>query len=618
MEINRLVRKSSSIRKVLAYIKGMGIIKKFVFIYFIIFVIPILFFALYSFNNANENLKEDYYNESREELDKAYANISQNIRICENVMETALGNTRFIDFTSKDMLKDDLALIEFKRSEYSQIVNLINFNPSINNIHFFIDNDKVYELPPLLFKENSFGKSDLISYIKSLKGNQYFEISGLDTYTGAASNRVVSLYREILGTGQKHLGILEVNMLQEVFFNDLYTNPAEEHSALFLLQKGENEIAYYDSNRNFYIKRREVLKDIISGIKKETLSGQGNFHLRIGKSNFVVIYRYLRKLDSFIYQIYSTEGITVQLDYVRNNIIIAVTISIIVLFFVTYFSAAILLKKLNRVVYSMRKVQAGNLDVSIPVKGNDEVDEAAIHFNHMVHRIKDLISELVAKKLAVKDAELKALQSQINSHFINNVLESIRMLAEIEKKREIADAIASLGQLMRYSMSWKRKNVYLEEEISLVNNYIVLMNIVADMKIELKISINSELLAYRIPKMSIQPLVENAVNHGLEPKGTEGQINISAFTEKGRVVIEITDDGVGIDEKELNRLRQVLLNGEDDEPESKQSHGIGLLNVQKRINLFCGDSYGIKIDSIKNEFTKVSLHLDCEKKIGGW
>ena len=208
--------------------------------------------------------------------------------------------------------------------------------------------------------------------------------------------------------------------------------------------------------------------------------------------------------------------------------------------------AAILMKKLNNVVISIRKVQTGDLNVVIPIKGRDEIDELARHFNSMLFKIKDLLSQLLRKQLIAKESEIKALQSQINSHFIYNVLESIRMLAEVEQKREIGDAIFSPGMLMRYSMRWKDQYVSLEEELALVRNYILLINIISEFKIELTIKIDKELQTYKIPKMSIQPLVENEVNHGIEPKGNKGTISISATASDHSVVIEIIDDGIGL------------------------------------------------------------------------
>lgn len=267
----------------------------------------------------------------------------------------------------------------------------------------------------------------------------------------------------------------------------------------------------------------------------------------------------------------------------------------------------LILKKLRQVILSMRAVENGNFDISIDIKGDDEIDELAQHFLNMVEKLKILIGEMVRREVAQKDAQIKALQSQINAHFIYNVLENIKMMAEYSENYDVSDAITKLGKMMRYNMSWKRKFVTLKEEIENIQNYISLMNIRYDNEIKLLVNVDNEILNIEVPKLILQPIVENAINYGIEPKGEGGSIFIDGSIIGNYIVISIIDDGLGIEEEKLVAIQTALEN--DTETECYHGQGIALKNVNERIKLAYGKEFGIKIDSKFGEFTKVTITL---------
>lgn len=618
MKLRLIAKIIYALKRPIELIKGLSISKKFIILYVVVFAIPIFAYGIYSFKSANDSIKVDFYKQSVGELDKAYDSIRSNIKICENVAQIAKGNSSFLECVNGDMGNDDVALIEFKRKEYSQIVNIQEINPNINAIKFFMDNNKVYELPPVLNKESSFNNQEFIKYLKGLNEKLCFNVNSSDKLLNGSSIEVVSLYWEIRDIEQKHQGFLEVNMLQNIFFNDLYQNKEDKNSLLFAFDGRNIEKSIFNRSSQFFKARSKVFDSILTQIGESTFKSNSTFSFKVSNENFTIICKYVENINTYIIKIYSLDGITEKLNSVRNNILVFIIVAILALCLITYFTTTILMKKINTVVVSMRRVQAGDLSVVIPINGRDEIDELAKHFNSMLFKVKDLISQLLRKQLVAKESEIKALQSQINSHFIYNILESIRMLAEVEQKREIGDAIFSLGKLMRYSMHWKDNYVNLEEEVALVRNYILLINIISDFKVELTIKVDKELQAYKIPKMSIQPLVENAVNHGIEPKGNKGRISITAVVSDNCMVIEIMDNGMGIEEEKLIRINNILYSDNFDEDETFGKNGIGLINVHQRIHLFCGKQYGLIINSKINEFTRVVIRLPYEKSLGGW
>lgn len=610
-------RRPESISRLVGYVQSLSISAKFVLLYVIVFAVPIFIYAYYAFNNTTASMQAGYSRQSLDNLDAVFEHINRNIDTSETVIGTALDNDRFLEFIDGDMTRDDLALIGFKQNEYDQMVNLKNLNPTINNITFYMDNERIYELPPVLVGKAAFQDSELFDRLIRMRGREYFQINRDDRNAAGVPVHVVSLYRGITDHRQ-HEGVIEVNMQQNLFFQDLYDNPEEENELLLVLKADEPNSLLFNDNSAFYKKRVPAFADLTANLTAHTGKEKESYRFESSGERFAANAKYIRKMDAYLVQVYSLEGITGKIRDMRNRILIAVLVAISVLGIVTYALSSLLLKKLGVVVASMRRVQAGDLNVVVPVRGGDELDSLAGHFNHTLVKVKDLIAQLLAKELAVNEAENKALQSQINSHFVYNVLESIRMLAETEDKPDISEAVFSLGKMMRYSMKGQGQHVRLSEEAAMAGTYVTLMNIVSDTRVELTADIDGELQQCLVPKLSIEPLVENAVTHGIEPKGKDGSVAIVAMRRGDSLIVAVVDDGVGLDDRELARINGALDDEDVSRIELASKSGIGLFNVHRRIRLLYGKPYGISIASEKDVYTRVEMRLPYNRNIGGW
>jgi two-component system sensor histidine kinase YesM len=299
------------------------------------------------------------------------------------------------------------------------------------------------------------------------------------------------------------------------------------------------------------------------------------------------------------------------MNLARNNIMLGILAVIIILFVVTYFITSALLKKIKIMKEYMRKVQYGNVSVSVPYLGNDEIGELADHFQKMMNRINELIALTIQNQQAIKTAEIKALNAQINSHFTYNTLDTIQMMAEVVEEYEIADAVNYLGKLMRYSADWKNNRFSaLRDEIKYAKNYISLINIKYDKIVQLDLQVEEDhLLDTRVPRMILQPVIENSVFHGIRPNKRQGCITIRVFTEGSNLIIEVLDNGKGIDSKTLAMLRKRLQSNIDTPTDYNMNDSIGLYNVHERIKLYYGEEYGISIESEFNSYAKVRIAL---------
>jgi two-component system sensor histidine kinase YesM len=227
------------------------------------------------------------------------------------------------------------------------------------------------------------------------------------------------------------------------------------------------------------------------------------------------------------------------------------------------------------------------------------------HFNRMIIRVKDLLQEVSLTEKRKQKADMRALQNQINPHFIYNTLESIRMLAESNDDPRVAKLTYLLGLQMRYSIVRSEEAVTIRQELDHVRNYYQLLQIRFPDKFNLNIDVPEKFLQLPVIKLVFQPIVENAVFHGLDQKAGLGTLSITAWSEHGNAVFCVEDDGIGMDEATLRSLNNNLQNGTESE-----RFGIGLRNVNERIRLHYGSSFGLLVESVLGVGTRVTLRIE--------
>lgn len=263
----------------------------------------------------------------------------------------------------------------------------------------------------------------------------------------------------------------------------------------------------------------------------------------------------------------------------------------------------------------MKSVRENNLNVQIKVKSNDEIGELSLAFNEMLERIRNLIYEVGTLETQNKEAELKKavaeldmLQSQINPHFLYNTLDSISMMAYIHKDYETRNMVVALGKLLRLGIFNGDKIIPLKEELTHAKSYITIQKMRYPDLFDISFDIPPELIECRIPKLILQPLIENSLHHGIENKRSKGHIVITAAQNKNTLVLDIIDDGAGMTQERLSQITEQLnSNVEMFNPGSS----IGILNVHSRIRLYFkeDDNYGIKILSSSSQGTHIRITL---------
>jgi len=254
----------------------------------------------------------------------------------------------------------------------------------------------------------------------------------------------------------------------------------------------------------------------------------------------------------------------------------------------------------------MHKFKHGDLDTRVDVHMENEFGELADDFNDMTVEIKRLVEENQQKEQAKRKYELKSLQSQINPHFLYNTLDSIVWMAEAGMNKAVVEMTFSLSKLFRISINRGSEFVTIEQEIEHIESYLSIQKHRYGEKLDYAIEVDERLLNYRVIKIIIQPIVENAIYHGIKKIMGPGMILIKVEEANGNIVISISDNGVGMENEAIERLL------DRDGHSSVSKNGIGVKNVDQRIKLYYGKAYGITIESTVFEGTTVVLTLPKE------
>ncbi|WP_180951159.1 sensor histidine kinase [Marasmitruncus massiliensis] len=260
-------------------------------------------------------------------------------------------------------------------------------------------------------------------------------------------------------------------------------------------------------------------------------------------------------------------------------------------------------KPLQQLSEAMRRLQAGDFSQQIKTERRDEIGRLISSFNYMAKKIDTLINEVYQEKIAQKNAEIKALQSQINPHFLYNTLDSINWMAIDRGAYDVSDIIIALGDLMKYSVDQHSSMVRLEQEMRYVVSYLRIQKNRLEEKLQYEIEIPVALITCLVPKLMLQPIVENAITHGIEPMKQGGLIRIEGRESNGIIYIEVSDNGKGMDQETLERIMHHI------DHEDEGFTNIGVRNVHKRIQLHYGDEYGLEIESAPGKGTKIIIRI---------
>lgn len=394
---------------------------------------------------------------------------------------------------------------------------------------------------------------------------------------------------------------------QGVLMVDINFRTIEELSSQVSL--GKKGYAYItDSVGNIVYHPQQQL--IYAGLKYENMEpvlkyNFGNYtDLSTGEERYITV-RSVQPIGWKIVGVaYPSEIVTTKRDLGEFLIwFLAAVLACVII--ISVFVSAKISQPILRLEKSVKKVERGDFSSPVDVKGFVEVERVSHRFNLMVQQIRELMEQIILEQEAKRKSELDVLQAQINPHFLYNTLNSVIRLAERGHNEEVVKTITSLSKLFRISLAKGNNIITVRDELEHVRNYLIIQNIRYKNKFQFVIQADNNVLDCQTLKLILQPLVENAIVHGLEEQYDPGMITIKAFMDHHVVRFTIVDNGLGMSPEKLKDV----MSGES---EGGKGSGVGVKNVNERIRLAYGPEYGLHYESEREEGTTVTVTIPAQ------
>lgn len=447
----------------------------------------------------------------------------------------------------------------------------------------------------------------------------YVDIESLDWYQAAMESKsgiavssshvqnaiqssykwVITLSRALVNnqTGERE-GLFFVDLNYSAISDLCNNNSIEEKGYIFVLD-AEGNIVYHPKQQLMYGGLKTENIDAIMECREDSLIIDEG-----GDSKLYTMSKSKRTGWTVVGAVYTSE-------LLKNNeqaqmwYLLVASILLLAVIGISSIISREITKPIRSLRDSMRKVQNGQFDTHVEVITENEIGSLGRSFNLMTSEIQALMEQNVYEQKQKRKSELKALQAQINPHFLYNTLDSIIWMSEAGENDEVVEMTSALARLLRQSISNDKEEVELEKEIEYVKNYLTIQKMRYKDKLEFFIYVDPRVAHVPIIKLVLQPLVENAIYHGIKYKETKGNLKIYARPVDGRVEIVVADDGIGMDEDVMEHIF-------DEHRKEQKRNGVGVPNVQKRLKLQYGSEYGIRYESVKGAGTKAVITIPVD------
>lgn len=589
--------------------------QKLTLLILITLIVPMGFFMVLLFQTISDNAKKEAIQNVEYDLQKSRRTIEQNVEMCNLSTQVIVSNQALNEYLLRfyrNETFDAKELLNFYNTEINSIEKIVNSNPYLYQIRIYVDSDTMKEMMPLLYKSDRMHQLAWAEEPEIMSGVWHYDYTDtlFPQYVLNATKHIVSLVTKLTDYEEGTYAVAEVATTMQTMFPDIYTDD-EDASTCFVDENG----MFYHNTEEDEKWQRYAQTAYMEMVEQNTDSACRL--MKIDGEKLVVGYEYVKALDGYLIKMVSMGPAERQLTSYRNLFLLLLVLILAALTVVFYYIVKKILHQFYAITDVVHEVQHGDMEVRVLNCGKDEFGVLGKELNEMLNQIQKLMDENVKREILMKDSQIRALQNQINAHFIYNVLESIKMMAEIDEKYEISDAVTSLGKLLRYSMRWNSQTVTVGEEIDYIKNYLALINLRFDYEIFLSLNMPEDIWKQEIPKMSLQPIIENAIYHGIEELAEDTSIYMKGIIEEESdgtysCSIKITDSGCGMSSVQVEEL-QKKINGEI-EASVGAGNGIGLKNVQDRIRISFGKDYGLTIASEKGRYTQVVVKIPFVKE----
>ena len=567
------------------------------FYFFLVILLPIITISIL----GNLLYKNSITNQQDENIKQMVRQISNNIdfyiKDTENIINYLSQDPRILKFLNENSFRGDENFNAIEDEVTKAIYSFTTFHPEIAGI--------------VIVNQNDIFISDIMSRISRdpLTNEKWYMLASKNPNTmhlfskpvgrninnifQYSADEVVSMSKAIIDkkTG-KCIGVILIDMKLDIIKSVIeYVKPAKTGFVYIVDTNGE--IVYSPVNEIVYRIKDDWIENSNDKILIKTIKGTD--------------YEIIHKNSSYTgWRTVEVFPLNENLKVINSLAYYSMLIALITLFIaemLAIFFTSSIVKPISKLKRLMKKTEEGNFDVVFNSKHNDEIGELGSAFNNMVREIKNLISLVQIEGKKKRKAEISILHAQIKPHFIYNTLDTIQWMAEEHDAKDIVDIVGSLTNLLRIGLSAGAEIIKISQEIKHVESYLLIQKIRYEDKLNYEIDIKEELLDFSVVKLILQPLVENAIYHGIKEKRGSGYIKISGEIKNEKIHVTIEDNGIGIRKEKLIEINEMLRS----KTSSSAVVGYGIFNVNEKIKLTYGEEFGLEYHSIYGQGTTVEL-----------
>lgn len=556
----------------------------------VLVLIPMLFFGVVFSAMMRNTQMEQIEKNSRQSLNESAREVEYTLSELDNIIISSLWNDDLMKFLNSE--KQFYSSPDEKKMVKGRLQSITNTRKDVEGLVLVVPNGEHFyhlatEQSPIRFEQ----------WIREEKKNrtreeqERYEHSrtiwcGLDS----EGTYILGIHRIRNPKTLEPAGDLYI-FLNEKTIRKKYENLKSTQGSFFMIQDEGGRLVSSDLEESF----AEDMPDMMEQADEITWKGERYYFKMVKEESSgwsIAEFSPKKEILKTVYQMQMT--VTAVFLIVSGIMILAIH----------YFSRT-LMTPIENLREKMLDVQQGNLDVRATVIYEDELGDLTRTFNDMTAEMERLIEEDYKSKLLIRETEYKFLRAQINPHFLYNTLDSISWMASMKGDKEVSKMSVALGRILRWAISNTENLVELEEEIRNVEDYLSIQQIRYGDSLSYTIAVEEEEMKRKVPKMILQPLVENALIHGLEMKNSDKRVIIAAEERGNHLELSVIDNGTGMSRERIDEVLSGKIKQE-------KQHGVGVYNVHQRIQMHYGEAYGIQIISEPGKGTEVKMIFPLE------
>lgn len=572
----------------------LSIAKKLNITNLVVVVLPILLLALLANKISYSAIVEKSIKNSVQNLELINQSLNGLMRHGEDLTKIIVGNDKVQTTLRKAVGRSNSITFEDDVLIKSLLDNIIESGSSISSVVLYTDKNHVLSSGRINTSKIKQGNWQEYERIKS---TSIIDMHTIDYEFGSKTTYCVTFLKPVINTNDGSLmGKVEVN-INEKNISNLYSHLkyGEKGRVLIVNNQGRIVSSADPSLLTENISKEPYFQWILKNNQKGTV-------FEIENEKYLITVNRFTPMDWTVLGLIPLNELTVDGNKVSNIILLTGLICIVLAILSSFIISKSISKPIVRLSKIMSSAGQGDLEVRASITSRDEIGLLSTSFNHMLERISSLMNLVYVEQRKKREFELLAIQAQINPHFLYNTLESICSLSQLGRNEDVFKMVKSLSMFYRIVLSKGRNIISIGEEFDNVRHYTDIQKLRYGEKFQCKIEVEEEILDKFIPKLSIQPLVENAIYHGIRNKKGVGLIKVIGKRQGEEAVISVTDNGLGFDEE---TLKNVLIASN----ENSKNASFGLKSVDDRIKLYFGSKYGIHIINHPLEGTTINVIL---------